>query len=159
MNSPRSRVFRSALYAAIFAVASFSAQSNAAPISRYFSYTYGHHSSIYPQGVGWLPDGSLGTSYDQPAPGLVPFNECYVPGRAMGLFFDSTQSNCEGQPPSGGNLGYIAPPNAYGLYGMTRPLFRCFDPKSGDHMTTTMAIECWNAGYTIEGTGVVGFDW
>jgi hypothetical protein len=62
--------------------------------------------------------------------------------------FQSADQNCEGHE-SLGRLGYIAEqPEG----DANRAVYRCFNGKLGDHISTTDQNECNAAKYTVEGT-------
>ena len=84
-----------------------------------------------------------------PATGLHPMFLCYAGG-----FFSSTDANCEGQHHAESITLYLSDgPTA----DMPIPLYRCYNPSTGDHMDTTNPNGECNGGTGYHAEYVLGF--
>lgn len=120
------------------------------PVYRFYKASTGEHFfSLSPTegtSAGFVSEGTGFNVYSTAwTTGMIPLYRCYV---LNFMHFISDEANCEGAAGAvlEGSYGYVFPTQASG----TTPLYRFFNPATGDHLETTDYSEGSNAGYKFE---------
>ena len=128
---------------------SFTAENN---VYRYYNNANGTHfytlNSTEGMHSGFSLEGVAFNAFSDPSvPGTVPVFRC-----RLGAYwhFISRDPACEGQA-SERALGWIYSPFRQAPQGSI-PLYRAWNPNSGEHLVTTNAVEVWANGFRWEST-------